>query len=174
MGGKLAAFHRREPLPDGVDLHDVCPAGQELAGGVLQLTERDQGLFKEGAAAAGEKKQHRVVLPEIFRQRQGGFGGQDAVFIRHGMPCLKAAQPGDGPVKMAVFADDNPLCHWHAENGQRRRGHTGRGLTGSDEKHPARKPFSQQRTAHRALRHYGVDGRIGGFFRVEAKFTIHG
>ena len=89
------------------------------------------------------------------------------------MPRLKTAKTGKRLVKVAVFADDKPVCHRHSENSQRRPGHAGRGLAGRDQKHAARELFSQQRTAHSAFRHHGVDGGIGGFFRVDPKFTIH-
>ena len=89
------------------------------------------------------------------------------------MPRLEAAQSPDRLVKVAVFADDKSVCHRNRENRQSRLGHAGCGLAGRDQKHAARELFSQQRTAHSALRHHGVDGGIGGFFRVDAKFTIH-
>ena len=173
VGGKLPALEAGEPLADGVDFHDVRPAGQELTGDILQFDERDQRFFKQGASPAGEEKQHRIVLTQALRQLQRRLPGKDAVLIRNGMPRLITAQSGNRLVKMAVLADDEPIRHRHSENGQRRPGHAGRRLAGCDQKHAARKLFSQQRTAHRALRHHGVDGGIDGFFRVDPKFTIH-
>ena len=88
VGGKASALHGGEPLADGVDLGDIRPAGQELSGDMLQLLRIDQRCLKEGAAAAGQEKQHRVLGAQSHRQIQRLPCGGKAALIRDGMPRL--------------------------------------------------------------------------------------
>ena len=64
------ALDSGQPLADGVHLHDIGSAGKELIGNVLQFPPETSGIFKQGAAAAGKQKQHRVLCGQPLHQRQ--------------------------------------------------------------------------------------------------------
>ena len=102
------ALDSGQPLADGIHLHDIGSAGKELICDVLQFPAGDKRLFKQGAAAAGKQKQHRVLCGQPLHQRQSFFGGCKAVVIRHGMARLITAYAGDFALHMAV------LGHYHA------------------------------------------------------------
>ena len=70
---KASALYGGEPLADTVHLHNVGTAGQQLAGNVRQFLTGNQGKFEEGAAAAGEQKDHRIISAETLNQVQRFF-----------------------------------------------------------------------------------------------------
>ena len=93
---KPAALHRREALADRVDLHDIRTAGEKLRGDVLQFLARHKRAFKQSAAAAGEKKEHRIVRREGFGERERLARGGKRISVRHGVARLPADEAGDG------------------------------------------------------------------------------
>ena len=173
MRGEAAALHGGEPLADRVDLDDVRAAGEELSGDVPQLVQRDQRLFEQRAAAAGEQEEHGVVLAQSLRQFEGSGGRPDAVLVRHGMPCLKEAQRRELPSQMAVFGDDEAVRGGDFQRPQRGRGHTPGRLADGDGENAARKPLSFQSALHRLVRQHGVDGGQGRRFGVGAQLSFY-
>ncbi|KAF5063929.1 hypothetical protein DSECCO2_289300 [anaerobic digester metagenome] len=61
MQGKAPALYTAEPLTDGVHLHNIRSAGQELPSDALQFLRVHQRGFKEGGAASGEKKENGIL-----------------------------------------------------------------------------------------------------------------
>lgn len=96
------ALDSGQPLADGIHLHDIGSAGKELICNVLQFSAGDKRLFKQGAAAAGKQKQHRVLCGQPLYQRQSFFGGCKAVGIRYGMTCLITIYTRDSAFYMAI------------------------------------------------------------------------
>ena len=88
MPGKSSSLDGREPLADGVDLHDVRAAAQELIGDILQFFPRHQRLFEQRTAAAGQQKQHRILCLQIRRQIQRLLGPGKGILIGNGVPRL--------------------------------------------------------------------------------------
>ena len=105
------ALDSGQPLADGIHLHDIGSAGKELICDVLQFPAGDKRLFKQGAAAAGKQKQHRVLCGQPLHQRQSFFGGCKAVVIRHGMTCLITIYTGDSAFYMAVLGHHHAAVH---------------------------------------------------------------
>ena len=173
MRGEAAALHGGEALADRVDLDNIRAAGEELLGDIPQLAQRDQRLLKQRAAAAGEQEEHGVVPAQILRQREGRRGRQDAVFVRHGMPCLHEAQRRERIAQMAVFADDEAVFDGGFERPQRGRGHTPGRLADGDGKNAAREALPFQCPLHRLVRQHGVDGGQSSRFGVGAQLSFH-
>ena len=157
MTREPAALHRREAFADRVDLHDVRAAGEELRGDVLQFRARNERAFKKRAAAAGEKKEHRVVRREIFGERERLTRGGERVFVRHGVARLAADNAGDRPLRMAVFRDDDAGIDPLAERRHRRRRHAPRRLSGGDEDHAPRKVRPVERAPDGFIRQHSFD-----------------
>ena len=105
------ALDSGQPLADGVHLHDIGSAGKELIGDVLQFPAGDKRLFKQGAAAAGKQKQHRILCGQPLHQRQSFFGGCKTVVIRHGMTRLITAYAGNFALHMAVLGHHHAAVH---------------------------------------------------------------
>ena len=105
------ALDAGQTLADGVHLHDVCAAGQQLGRNVLQLLCRDERLFKQCTSAAGKQEQHRVLWLQALHQLQRLLGGGKAVGVRHRVACLAAGHTGDLPFYMIVFGHDHTAVH---------------------------------------------------------------
>ena len=63
--GKTSAFNSRQPLADGIDLHNIRTAGQQVFIDVIQFLRSDQRRFKQSAAAPGQKEQDRICFAQI-------------------------------------------------------------------------------------------------------------
>ena len=60
--GETPALDGGKPFPDAVYLHNIRTAGEQLSGDILQLLFGDQWKLKQSTAAAGQKKDNRVLL----------------------------------------------------------------------------------------------------------------
>ena len=156
--GELAALHCRKPLADGVDLDDIRAAGQKLGGDILQFLPGNQGLFKQGTAAAGQEEQHGVLLCQIGNQIQGYLGGGEAVFIGNGMPGFITGNAVDGRFHMAVFGDDNSCADAASQNLPGGICHLPCGFSRSHKDHPPGERFAAQGPLHSRVRQYGRNG----------------
>ena len=162
-----------EPLADGVDLHDVCAAGQQLPGDVLQLPTGDQRLLEQGAAAAGEEKQHRVRRRQIPHQRQGLPGPGEGIFIGDRMPRLPTGKIGDRAHAVAVFRHHHTCLDAAAQAVVGGLRHLPGGLSGGHQHHPAGKFLPLQGPCHRIVRLHGPDGIGHDFVCDPAQMLIH-
>ena len=170
--GEPSALDGGQPLADGVHLHDAGPAGQQLAGDVLQLCAGQQGLFQQGAAPARQKEQDGVPLTGAFGQVQGGLGGPERVLVRHRVPRLVAGNAGDLPLHMAVLGHHHPGIH-AAKGLDGGAGHGPGGFAGGHQQHPAGKALPLQRTAHRLVGQDGGNGGADDGFSVGAQVLVH-
>ena len=126
-----------QPLADRVDLHDVRARGKKLIRNVLQFRKRKQRLFKKRAAAAREQKDDRVALGQIFRQRERGVRAAQGVFVRHGVPALKARDIRDLTVHVTVLRHDHTAAEIILQTRAGGLRHLPRGLPCRDEVHPS-------------------------------------
>ena len=120
MPGKPPAFHPGKPLAERVDLHNVRPAAEQLGGDVLQFLRRHGRRFKQGAAAAGQQEQHRILRGEVRGHGKGAFGGAEAVLVRHGMTRLANGEIADGAAAVPVLGNDDAPVNPRAQNFVRR------------------------------------------------------
>ena len=104
---KAPALDGGETLTQRVDLHDVGAAGQQLARDIGQLAGGDEGLLKERRAAAGEQKQHAVVLRQARNRLQRAGSGAVAVFVRHGMARFVDFQISQRAARMVVLGHNH-------------------------------------------------------------------
>ena len=86
--GEAPALDGREALAQRVHLHDIGPAGQQLARDIGQLAGGDEGLLKERRAAAGKQEKYAVRFRQARYHLQRPGGGAVAVFIGDGMARL--------------------------------------------------------------------------------------
>ena len=156
--GEAAALDLGKALADGVDFHDVRAAGQQLAGDILQFLRRDERLFKQRAAAAGEEEEHRVLFRQVRHEIQRRPGAPEGVFIRYGMAGLEAGEVGDGAHHMIVFGDDHAVFDPVAEAVGGGFRHLPGRLAGGHQQHPARELPAAQGALHGRVR---LDGRDG-------------
>ena len=145
-----------QPLADGIDLHNIRAAGEQLAGDILQLGKRHQRRLKQRRAAAGDEKQHAILLPQSARQLQRSLRGAEPGLIRHRMPGLKDLKRADGAAAMAVFGDDCAGGDARAERVPRRVRHGPRGLSDGDEHDAPRAGKLLQRALHGGVRLHGA------------------
>ena len=68
--GKPSALDSAEPLPDGIDFHDIRPAGQQLSCNILQFLSGNQRFFKQSASSSRKQEQHRIFLRQVRHQIQ--------------------------------------------------------------------------------------------------------
>ena len=155
-----------QPLADRVDLHDICAAGQQLAGDILQLGKRHQRRLKQRRTAAGDEKQHAVLLLQAARQFQRGLRGAEPGLVRHRMSGLKDAQRADRAAAVVVFGDDCAGRDARAEHGPRRICHGPRGLSDGNEYDTPRAGKALQCTRYGSVWLHGAktcaDDLIGG------------
>ena len=170
--GEPPALDRRQPFADGVHLDDVCPAGQQLLGDVLQLPAGDEGLFKQGAAPARQQKEDGVRLFGSGHQVQRGLGGPEGIFVRHRVPRLIAGDAGQLPLHVAVFRHHHPGVH-RAQGLHRRPGHLPGGFAGRHQQHPPGKMPALQRTADRLVGQDGGNGGADDGIRILTQLLIH-
>ena len=137
MPGEASALDGGKPLADRVDLHDVRARGKELIRDVLQFRKRKQRLFKKRAAAAREQKDDRVAFGQIFRQRECGVRAAQGVFVRHGMPALKARDIRDLTVHVTVLRHDHTAAEIILQTRAGGVRHLPRGLSRRDEVPPS-------------------------------------
>ena len=135
--GKASALDGGEPLAQGVDLHDVCAAGQEILGQLLEIRRGDQRLFKQSRAAAGQQEEDGVLRLQPLHKIQSFLGGGKAVFVRNGMPRLAERQVGDGAFAVAVFGDDDAGVDPAAEEAGSGMSHLPCSLARGDQHHPS-------------------------------------
>ena len=109
--GKAPALYSAEPLTNSVHFHDIRSAGQELLCHILKFVSRDQRLFKQGAAAAGQQKDHRIVRAQIPHQLQGFFRGGKAVFVGNRVARLVTGHAGDISLHVFVLGDHHATVH---------------------------------------------------------------
>ena len=137
MPGEASALDSGKPLADRVDLHDVRARGKKLIRDVLQFRKRKQRLFKKRAAAAREQKDDRVALGQIFRQRERGVRAAQGVFVRHGVPALKARDIRDLTFHVTVLRHDHTAAEIILQTRAGGVRHLPRGLSRRDEVHPS-------------------------------------
>ena len=177
---RRGAVLRKPPALDGgkalahrVDLDNIRPAPQQLAGDALQLRAGHQRLFKQRAAPAREQKHDGIPGVQILGQRQRGAGGGKGVFVRQRVPGFIAGHAGQRALRVAVFGDDGPAVH-AGQHLQRGAGHLPGGLAGRHQQHaagPRRKRC--QRAAHRFVRQHGGNGLPHDALHPGAQFPIH-
>ena len=171
--GKPAALDRGEPLADGIDLHNVCPAGQQLRCNILELLSADLGFFKQGAAAAGQQEQHRVLPGQAGDQVDGGLGGCEGVFVGDGMPRLPAVDLPQGALHMVVFGNDDALLNPVAQAVPGGLCHVPGSLACRNQDHPAREGSTLQRPGYRIVRLHSPDGGSNDLICVGTHCRIH-
>ena len=155
--GKFAALDCGETLAQGVHLHNVCPAGQQILGKPGQILAGDQGTFKQGRAAARDQKDHSVLCSKILNQIHGGPGAAEGIFIRDGVTAFINRAAGNFALAVVVLGD-------HHAGGEAVSQHLGSALShlpgcfsGSDQIDPTTgKFFALQGAA------YGCIGQTGG------------
>lgn len=131
------------------------------------------GFFKQGAAAAGKQKQHRILCGQSLHQRQSFFGGCKAVGIRHGMTRLITIYTGNSAFYMAV------LGHHHAAVHAPQCLHGGVchlpcGLACRHQQHPAAPRLKVfQRAAHRFIRQHRLNAGTDDLIRIPPQCGIH-
>ena len=106
--GKAPPLHGGQPLADGVHLHDVRPAGQQLLGQPGQVLRRDQGPLEQGRAAAGHQKDHRVLRRQTGHQVDGRLGPPEGALVGDGVAPLPDGAVGDVPHAVAVLGHHHP------------------------------------------------------------------
>ena len=167
------ALDARKPFADGVHLHDVGPAGKELAGDVLQFCTGEQRLFKQCTSSAGEQKEHGILRCQPLHQLQCLLGGRKAVFVRHRMARFITIYSQDLAPDMLVFGHDHAAVHT-AQRFHRRVCHLPCGLARCDQQHPAapgRKGF--QRAADSFVRQDGVQAGCDDGIGILSQSQIH-
>ena len=105
---KTPAFYGRQPLADGIDLHDIGTASQQLLCDILQFIQRDQRLFQQGASPAGQKKHHRILRRQPLNKVKRRLRTPARAVIRDRVSALKAADMGNRSFYMPI------LCNNHA------------------------------------------------------------
>ena len=169
--GEPPALHRRQPLADGVHLHDVRPGGQQLLRDVPQLLRRQQRPLKEGASAAGQQEQHRVLRRQALHRGDGGLRGPEGVLIRHRMARLIAHKAGNGALPVAVLGHHHAAAEGHTL--RRRAGHLPRRLPHGHQHHFTGEFPALQRPAHCLVRQHRPNGPVRDPPGVPAQLVVH-
>ncbi len=171
--GKPAALDGGEPLADGVDLHDTGTAGQQLAGNVLQLFPGDQGLFKQGAAAAGQQEQHGILFSQVGNQVQGLLGTGEGIFIGDGMACFAAGEIGDGAHDVVILGDHNTALNTLAQTVIGGLSHLPGCLTGGYQQDSAGEFLALQGAGHGLIRQNCLDRSGYDGIRMSTQKLFH-
>ena len=167
------ALHTGKPLADGIHLHNVGPAGQQLARDVLQLCPGNERLLEQRTAAAGKQEQHCIPGGQPLHQLQRLLGGRKTVCIRHRVARLIAGHTWDLTFHMAVLGHDHAATH-PAQRFNRRMCHLPGRLARRYQKHPALPgPEIPQRAAHRLIRQNSVQAGTKDHIRIPAQCNIH-
>ena len=173
MLGKFTALYGGQPFAQGVDLHNVRAAGQQLPGDVIHFLRRDQGLFKQRRAAAGQQKQDCIRFLQSGRHGQGRFRGVVGVRVGHRMPGFPDRQIADGAHGVAVFGDDDAVVDPFPKDPVRGGGHLPRGLARGHKDESARSVgHLRQRLLHGGIRQRRVQCRIHYFPGVLPDFLV--
>ena len=158
--GEPAALDGGQALAQGIHLHDICAAGQQLPGDIGHLIRRDERTFKQRRTAAGKEEENRILRPQAAHHLQRAGRRPVGVVIRDGMTGLIDLERADRPLTVAVFRDDGAARYLFAQCGTGCVRHLPCGLAGGNEDQPALRCMKlRQRAAHR-----GVRQRIGQRF----------
>ena len=156
--GKSAALDGGKPLADGVDFHNVRAAGEQLVRHILQHRPGNQRFFKQGAAAAGQQKQHGVLRLQSGNQIQRFLCAGKRILIRDGMSRLPAGKIGNGAFYMAVFGNNHAAVNAAAQTIVGRFCHLPGGLTRGNQYNPPGETLSRQGAGDGLIRLNGFDG----------------
>ena len=149
---------------------DVRPAGQHLAGDVLQLRQWYQRLLKQGGSAAGYQKQHPICRGQVPHRLQSGFRGPDGVFIRHRMSRFIDGKAADSPLTVAIFRNDYTSLDGAAQRVIGGFGGLPPGLADRDQHRlPGAGRQLRQCTPDGSVRHRGGNGAAADILRIPAK-----
>ena len=147
----------KRPLSDGVHLHNVRSAGQQLIGDILKLLPGDQGLFKQGAPPAGQQENHGVLLRQAGHQVQRRLGAPEGVPVGDGVPPLITGAAGDFPGGVAVLGDHHAGVDSLPQAVLGGPGHLPGGLARRRQHHPAGELPPLEGALHRRVGLNGLD-----------------
>ena len=171
--GKTAALYRRKTLTDGVHLHDIGTAGQQLSGNILQNLTGNQGLFKQGAAATRKQEQYGIILAQIRNQIQRSLGSGERILIGNRVSSLPAIVICDGSHHMIIFGNHHTGFDPAAQTVISCLCHLPRSFTCGHQQHPSREFPALQRTGHSFIRLHRADGCRHNCIRMITHHFFH-
>ena len=167
------ALDGRKTLADGVHLHNVRAAGQQLARDLLLLGRLDQRQLEKRGAAAGDEKENRVVRAQSGGHFEDLLRGGKGILVRDRVPGLADAQRTDGAARVLVFGDDDAAADPLAERLIGGVRHLPRRLSDGHKADAAGERGVFQRAADRRVRLHGPEGAVQDRFRSFTKLLIH-
>ena len=167
--GKASALDGRKTLAHGVHLNDVGTAGEQLLGERVERIARNQRLFKQGRAAAGDEEQDRVVRRQAGHGADGLVGRGKRIVVGNGMPRFEDLQPRQIALAVTVLGDHDATGNAAAQLFDSGMRHLPGGLADGNEDQASRAEISAvKRFPYRSIRKGGCKSRPYDAIRIAA------
>ena len=108
---ETAALYIAQAFADGIHLHNVRTAGQQLLRNILELFPGNLRLLKQRTSSAGEQEKNRILFRQSRNQFQSLRCSRKAILIRNRMSCFEADNAGNLSHHMVIFCDNNSFIH---------------------------------------------------------------
>ena len=171
--GEAPRLHAAEAFTYFVQLHNIGAAVEQIHSDLLQFFPGDKRQLEKGAAASGHQKDHCVFRFQIFYQFQRFFRRGKTVFIRNGMACFTAFHPGDVPLHMFIFGNDDTSVHFPQSIHRRLCHLPGRLADGHQNFPAAAELIILQCMFHCFVGHHCLQRLGNNCFRIFSQFSVH-